>query len=107
MPYTKDMKQTKEQMIEEVAKLKHDNERLILQDQLKRKEFAKAFGWYTSKPYGGDKEVSLPTWEQIFVNLGTLLAAKNFMDYEGNISELECKLEYLEKKIGKEIHPNL
>ena len=109
-------KQTKEQLIEEIATLKHDlkhdNEMYILQDQINRKEFAKAFRWHKQpKPYSGaynePPEPILPSWEQIWVNLGTLLAARNFMDFEGNISELEVKLEDLENKIRKEIHPNL
>mgnify|MGYP001604636301 CR=1 FL=1 len=103
---------TKEQLIEEVANLTHDNERFILQDQIHRKEFAKAFSWHKKQKsylgtYNEPPEPILPSWEQIWVNLGTLLAARNFMDYKGNISELECKLENLENKISKEVHPNL
>lgn len=100
------MQQTKEQIIVELAKLRQSHEGWVAGDERKRKEFAKAFSWYISKPYGGEKEVSLPTWEQIFVNLGTLLAARTFYDLEGNVSEIECKLEELENKIRKEIHPN-
>lgn len=76
------MKQTKEQFIEQVAELKHDNERLLLSDQLIRKEFAKAFSWYKSQGQFSysDRELRLPTWEEIFVELGKVLAARNFMD---------------------------
>lgn len=100
--------QTEEQLIEEVANLKHDNERYILQDQINRKEFAKAFRWHKQpKPYSGGynepQEPILPSWEQIWVNLGTLLAARTFYDLEGNISELENRLKDLENKI-KEIN---
>lgn len=82
-------------------------------DQCRRKEFAKAFGWYKSvtsyQGYGHKEpgEPRLPSWEEIFVELGKLLAARNFMDFEGNLSEVECKLEDLERKIKSEIHPNL
>ena|SRR3990167_4773118 len=103
---------TKEQLTEEVAGLKHENERLLSQDQINRKEFAKAFKWHKQpKPYSGaysePLEPILPSWEQIWVNLGTLLAARNFYDFEGNVSELESRLGMLEEKIRKEIHPNL
>ena len=98
---------TKQELIEEIAGVKIKNDSYQNKDERLRKEFAKAFSWYTQRPYGGDREVQLPSWEQIFVNLGTLLAAKNFMDFEGNLSELEVKLENLEQKIRKEIHPNL
>ena len=103
----KERKQTREELVVELEKIRDSHASWVAGDEKRRKEFAKAFSWYIQRPYGGEKEVSLPTWEQIFVNLGTLLAARNFMDYEGNISELECKLEDLEKKIRKEIHPNL
>ena len=96
----------KEEIIEQLANLKHDNENFLLKDQLCRKEFAKAFDWYKEKrqfDYYGDRELRLPTWEEVFVKLGKILAARNFMDFEGNISELECKLEDLERKIRDEI----
>jgi len=106
------MKQTKEKLIEELANIKHDYENLLLKDQLNRKEFAKAFSWHKQpKPYSGaynePPEPILPSWEQIWVNLGTLLAARNFMDFEGNLSELECKLEDLERRLLKNVNPTL
>ena len=39
------------------------------------------------------------TWVEIFVELGKLLSARNFMDFDGNISEIEGKLKDLENKI--------
>ena len=106
------MKTTKEQLIAEVAKLRQSHGEWVDGDEQKRKEFAKAFRWYKQpKPYSGaynePPEPVLPSWEQIWVNLGTLLAARNFMDIEGNVSELEMKLQDLEEKIRKEIHLNL
>jgi len=88
-------------MIEEVAELKHDNERLTLQDQLTRKEFAKAFSWYKQrKQYDyGEPEHILPSWESIFVEIGRLKAARDFIDFEGNISELEYAVEDLKKRV--------
>ena len=99
---------TESQLIERVAELRHQNEQYLLKDQLLRKEFAKAFEWYkTQRSYGSEPEVQLPSWEQVFVNVGFLTAQRDFRSYEGNISELECKLDDLEKKIRTEIHPNL
>ena len=103
---------TKEQLQNEVAKTKQLNEILSLKDERTRKEFAKAFHWHKQpQPYSGafnePPEPIIPSWEQIWVNLGTLLAARNFMDYEGNISELEMKLEDLEKRLLKNVNPNL
>ena len=95
------MKQTKEQLIAEVAKLRQSHGEWVSEDERKRKEFAKAFNWWKTEYYDKSKELQNPTWEQIFTEVGKLLAAKNFMDYEENISELECKLEDLEKRLLK------
>ena len=68
-------KQTKDELSERVAELVHENEKLLLDDQLKRKEFAKSFRWGSPKKdyYGGIQRTNsleewdwkLPTWEQI------------------------------------------
>ena len=48
------MKQTKEELLIKVAELEHSNEQYLLSDQLKRKEFAKAFSWHKQRPpYSG------------------------------------------------------
>jgi len=102
---------TKENLVEKIAVLRDENERLILQDQIKRKEFAKAFSWYIEKQSYGysskEKELEIPSWEQIFIKVGKLLAVRNFYDFEGNVSELEVKLEELEKRLLKTFNPNL
>ena len=103
------MKQTKEEIIIELTKLRQSHADWVSGDERKRKEFAKAFDWYDNyKGYGSDnRAIRLSSWEEIFVQVGKLLSTKNFYDFEGNLSELECKLENLENKIKKEIHPNL
>ena len=100
---------TKDQLIEELANIKHDYDNLLLKDQLNRKEFAKAFSWYKQpKPYSGAyselPEPILPSWEQVWVNLGTLLVARNFIDFEDSVSEMEFKLEELERKISEKFN---
>ena len=103
------MKQTKENLIIELTKIRQSHEEWTAGDLRRRKEFARAFNWNKPKRQFdyGDAELYEPTWIEIFIELGKLLAAKNFTDFEGNVSELECKLEDLENKIRKEIHPNL
>ncbi len=111
------MKETKEQLLIELTKIRQSNEELVASDLKRRKEFARAFGWnkpkrqydYAKRQYDyGDAELYYePTWVEIFVELGKLLSARNFMDFEGNISELECKLEDLEIKIkNNPVPPN-
>ena len=97
-------KPTKEDLAVEIAKIRQSHEEWVAGDLKRRKEFARAFGWNKPKrQYDyGDAELYEPTWVEIFVELGKLLSARNFMDFEGNISELECKLEDLERNIKKE-----
>ncbi len=101
--------QTKEELLIELTHNHHLNDDWKFGDLQRRKEFARAFGWNKPrKQYDyGEFELYEPTWIEIFVELGKLLSARNFMDFEGNISELECKIEDLENKIRKEIHPNI
>lgn len=90
---------TKEQLIEEVATLNHENDRLLTQDQIVRREFAKAFGMNK----GSESHLahpSLPSWEQVWVHLGILLGRED-------TTELYARMDDLEDKIRKEIHPNI
>jgi len=84
---------TKENLVEKIAVLRDENERLILQDQIKRKEFAKAFDWVKNARLDSfnhiEKEPQLPSWEQIFVQLGKLLV----------LEELKQKVIFPNKQI--------
>lgn len=96
-------KKTKEELIVELAKANEKIQHLGFRDELIRKEFAKAFGWLERKGFmminGQDSEPKKVSWEQIFVEIGKLLALRDFRDYEGNISELECTVEDIKKKM--------
>ncbi len=89
----------KEELIAELAVQKSQNKEWYELDTLKRKEFAKAFNWYESGRYDMQSAPKLPTWTEIFVELGKLLASRNFRDTEGNISELENKVRALEESL--------
>ena len=102
------MKQTKEQLVKENIKLNSENLAWDKLDVGRRKEFAKAFNWWklqTIYDYG-DREPLLPSWEEIFVEVGKLLAARTFYDFEGNISELECAVKDLQEKLNKNLTEN-
>ena len=104
------MKQTKEQLLVEVTKLGNACDIWAKKDEVRRKEFSKAFDWYESGGsynYNNQKNPRSPSWEEIFVKVGKLLVVKDFYDFEGNVSELECKLEDLEKRLLKNVNPNL
>lgn len=107
------MKNTK--LAIELAKIRESHADWVEADEHRRKEFAKAFRWHKQpKPYSGvydePPEPILPSWEQIWVNLGTLLAARNFIDFEDNVSELEAmsaarsmKLQQIKELLEKRI----
>ena len=105
------MNTTKEQIEKENIILKEDNRKLGEQDKLLRADFAKILNWYDiyedKWTHKQDRALRNPSWAEIFAELGRLQSARTFYDLEGNVSELECKLEELENKIKKEIHPNL
>lgn len=101
-------KQTKESLLVANTKLDQANEYLTAEDIRLRKEFARAFGWNKAKKLYdyGESELYQPTWIEIFVELGKLLNARNFTDFEGNVSEIECRLENVVSAIKKDINPN-
>lgn len=98
------MKQTIQQLEIELAKVRDSHAGWVSSDELRRKEFAKAFNWYQEKnPYTyNQRELKIPSWTEIFVELGKILAAKDFRNLEGNVSDLEFKFNDLERMI-KEI----
>lgn len=71
------MKQTKENLIIELTKIRQSHEEWVAGDLKRRKEFAKAFEWVKNVQMLGyshvEKEPQLPSWEQIFVQVGKLL----------------------------------
>jgi len=70
-------KATNEQLIVELAKVRQSHAEWVASDERRRKEFAKAFNWVKNAQFTSfnhiEKEPQLPSWEQIFVQLGKLL----------------------------------
>jgi len=62
-------------------------------DEQIRKEFAKAFDWYDADSnygYGSlTKKLRSPSWEQIFVEIGRLLANQTFETINSRLLDLE------------------
>ena len=83
---------TKEQLQVELGKIRQSHGDWVASDERRRKEFAKAFNWRRDVYGSMENTPSVPSWEQIFVEVGRLLENKNFMDYENTISELQAKL---------------
>lgn len=93
---------TKEELTLELAKIRNSHGDWVSGDLMRRKEFARAFGWNKPKKQFdyGDAELYEPTWIEVFVELGKILNLRDVRDFEGNVSELECRIEKLE-------HPEL
>ncbi len=91
-------KVTKEELVAKCERLELLNEKMAATDSVRRKEFGKAFHF---------RDALVPSWEEIFVEVGKLLATRDFRDFEGNISGIECHLEDLERRIKSEVHPNI
>lgn len=64
----------KEELQIKVGELKNKLEWKEKENERIRKEFAKAFNWRDEAIYyNGSKEYIIPTWEQIFIQIGKLL----------------------------------
>jgi len=93
---------TKEELEKHNEVLKAELAGAVQQDNSLREEFAKAFAWYRQRnSYGGELEVTTPTWEQIFVQVGKLLAQKDFYNLEGNVRELEAAVQEVRQTLYK------
>jgi len=86
----------KEQLIAENAKLRKSHEEWVEGDVRRRKEFAKAFNWYLKKLYHGDEtEYRTPSWEEIFIEIGSLLHAKGMLSDTRRLEALENSVQEL------------
>lgn len=89
---------TKEILIKKNSELETDNKAWSATDEIRRKEFAKAFSWYEKNVYNYERSPKIPTWSEIFVELGKLLATRDFRNLEGKLSEIDMRLLELEKE---------
>ena len=67
----------KEELLKENGAFRIRLEEAQTKDERMRKEFAKAFGWYEnpgSYGYDNKKNPRLPSWQEVFVETGRLLA---------------------------------
>ena len=97
---------TKEETTKEKTILGFENQKLLDNDERRKKEFAKTFNWYKKKEnfgYSNDSELITPSWEQIFVEVGKLLAVKGYNNYKEVIEKMGINLGVLiEKDLEKE-----
>lgn len=105
------MRQTKEQLIEEIIKLRESHSGWVSGDEKRRQEFAKAFHWYKQNNpyYQSDRELRTPSWTEIFVEIGRILATNNSKNFEKKVIKIlenhQERMDLLEGHIFKDKSP--
>ena len=99
-------KQTREDLIIELAKIRQSHSEWVSGDENRRIEFAKAFNWFKKKgAYDYQEEYKTPTWIEIFIEIGKLLEKRSYKDLSDRLNETEQQLFELKEKIRKEDKP--
>ena len=94
------MKITKEQLQIELTKIRQSHEGWVSGDERRRKEFAKAFNWVRRGMYGVSvEEPLLPSWEEIFVKVGRLLATDDVSKLQRSMDGNFERLNNLEQEV--------
>ena|SRR3990167_5897699 len=103
----KEKQQTRDQLLIELTRIRQSHEGLVDGDERRRKEFARAFSWRKPQEMYSPRENEpfIPSWEQIFVEIGKLLALRDFRNLGEDVSKLEFKLRDLEKRLLKNVNP--
>lgn len=81
---------TREQILIELAEGNQLITKARENDERRRKEFAKAFNWYKKGRYDSESEPTIPSWEEIFVQVGKLLREKDNLDIIAKMQELQA-----------------
>jgi len=92
---------TKEQLIKDLAITNSMLNDYIKKDEFIRKEFARAFRWNERGSWMVNDQPTLPTWEQIFVQVGVLLSADKFVAFDSQMLDLSQKIHRIEQMLNK------
>ena len=96
------MKITKENLLVEVTKLRQSHEGWVSGDEIRRIEFAKAFGWTKRGGTYNDNYVYItPSWPQVFVEIGKLLANQQNLFNMTDITQMKIELQNLKEVSSK------
>ena len=101
------LEQENEDLLQRVFKAEASRDLETTKDVNRRKEFAKAFNWRKQKSvYNYDEEIILPSWEEIFIEIGKLLQQKKVNSCKQDIEDINNKIDEIQRNICSEIHPN-
>ncbi len=96
--------ETREQLLIKLSAVEALTSGLNAEDLRIRKEFAKAFGWFESTGFRdsiSSPNAKSPTWSQIFIELGKLLANKDFREFEEEARQIQRNLFNLNEQVTK------
>lgn len=101
------LEQENEDLLQRVFKAESARDLQVDKDVRIRKEFSKAFNWKKQKSsYSFEEESYLPSWEEIFVEIGKLLEQKGTNTCKELINDIHSRIDRIETDIRSEIHPN-
>lgn len=95
----KQKQKTREELVLELGNLQEESRTLKTMDENRRKDFARAFGWTKSDFYGKDREASTPTWSEIFVQVGKLLADSGMLEIRENLHNMNKHLCAIDNRV--------
>ncbi len=97
----KDPKQTKEELLIEISELKNSRDTYANNDVRLRREFAKAFNWTIMKSiYDRTEEAIIPSWEQIFVEMGKLLEKEVSVKLSDELHQLKVDINTINEMLN-------
>lgn len=93
---------TKEELLKINGQISDKMDYWITDDTKKRKEFAKAFNWYKKKgQYDYTEEILTPSWEEIFVEVGKLLAKENYLKFKADLESSVSAISSLWERLNE------
>lgn len=93
---------TKEELQKELGKKETLLELQLFEDKRVKQEFAKAFDWGEKGLYDIEWKSATPSWEQIFVKVGKLLANQKNLNYITEQETLKIKVQEIENKLRED-----
>lgn len=104
MKETKEKQPTREELVVALAKLRDSHAEWVAGDERRRKEFAQAFSWFKKRgQYDYSDELKTPTWPEIYVQLGRLLAGQKSLEYITEQESLKLQVRELRNDFQHEM----
>jgi tRNA nucleotidyltransferase/poly(A) polymerase len=93
------MRKTYEQLQKEIIEFNQSNQAYAIREERLKKEFSKVLG--APRTFNGYNQDTVYSWEQIFSEVGKLLAQQNILNILNSIQGLEYQVAELQKSPEK------